>query len=175
MKNCFNLLIFLLIFSAFQVYAGAVDKCVDETGKVTYTDKGCKSKESSKEAYLLGTSTNSRYKNKKQPAAQSFKVSEIGGLTEQALVQCGKQAGKYFAGTNSKVTENSEVEFQSVVDRSLQHDKVAIVLAGTIRVNSEKDAEKMKIQCSASRSRETEWVLVFRDMRDDSKTSTAAK
>ena len=59
MMNCFNLLILLLIFSISQVHAGAVEKCVDETGKVTYTDKGCKGKETSQEAYLLGASLNS--------------------------------------------------------------------------------------------------------------------
>jgi hypothetical protein len=174
MKNYLNLLILLLILSASEVHAGAVEKCVGSNGKVTYTDKGCKGKETSQDAYLLGTSTNNRNKNQEKSTVRSFRVSEIGALTEQAVAQCGKKASKYFAGSHPEVTEESEAEFQTIVDRSLHSDKVEIVLAGVIRVQDEKDTQEMNIQCNASRSRETDWVLVFKDTSADSKSNTAA-
>lgn len=172
MKIYFNLLILLLIFTTSQIQAGAVEKCVDSTGTVTYTDKGCKGKETSQDTYLK--STNNRYKRPEKTTVNSFRVAEIGALTEQAVAQCAKQAGKYFVGSHPGVTEKSEAEFQSIVDRSLHSDKVEIVLAGVIRVKGEKEAQEIKIQCNASRSRGTDWVLAFTDSGADSKGNTAA-
>jgi hypothetical protein len=174
MKSCSYILILLAIFAAESVQAGVVEKCVDSSGKVTYTDKGCKGKETSQDAYLIGTSTNQHHKKPESTTMNRYRVAEIGILTEQAVEQCGKQASKYFSGSHPGVTEKSESEFQSVVDRSLQGENVEIVLAGVIRINGEKDAEEVKIQCTATRSRETEWVLVFKETSAQSISTTAA-
>jgi len=48
----------------------------------------------------------------------------------------------------------------------LRGDQVEIVLAGVIRYSAGKKGEpsqEMPIHCSASRTRETEWVLVFKE------------
>lgn len=174
MKNYLNLLILLLIFSTAQVQAGAVEKCVDSSGKITYTDKGCKGKETSQDTYLLGTSTSSHYKKQEKTTVNSFRVSEIGILTEQAVAQCGKQASKYFADSYPGITPDSEAEFQTIMDRSLHSDKVEIVLSGVIRIQGDKEAQEIKIQCNASRSRGTDWVLVFKDTGANHKVDTAA-
>ena len=174
MKNYLNLLILLLIFSTAQVQAGAVEKCVDSSGKITYTDKGCKGKETSQDTYLLGTSTSSHYKKQEKTTVNSFRVSEIGILTEQAVAQCGKQASKYFADSYPGITPDSEAEFQTIMDRSLHSDKVEIVLSGVIRVQGDKEAQEITIQCNASRSRGTDWVLVFKDTGANHKVDTAA-
>ena len=165
MKNCSYLLILLPILLSSQAYAGAVEKCVDSSGKITYTDKGCKGKETSQEGYFVGASTKAHYKNKKseKSAVHSFRVSEIGALTEAAIEECTQKASKYFADSRPEMAKNSETEFQTIKDRSLRGEKVEIVLNGIMRSKSDKDAQEIKIQCTASRSRETDWVLVYQD------------
>lgn len=162
MNKCAYLLILFLIIVIFPVHAGVVEKCVDSTGKITYTDKGCKGKETSQDSYLGKTNKS----NLQKTSAPGYKVSEIGTLTEQAIVQCTKQAGKYFAGSRPGVTKNSKTEFSSVVDRSLRGAEVEIVLAGVILYpgkNAGEPNQEMKIQCAAKRSRESEWVLAFKE------------
>ncbi|KPJ94980.1 MAG: hypothetical protein AMJ53_03990 [Gammaproteobacteria bacterium SG8_11] len=170
MKNYSYLLISLSILVAAQVQAGAVEKCIDSTGKITYTDKGCKGKETSQDTYLMGSTAKNR-KTSTKNIVHSYRVSEIGSLTEQAINQCTKQAGKYFADSHPKLTTDPETEFQTIKDRSIHGDKVEIVLAGVIRAKGEK--EELKIQCAASRSRETDWVLVFKDSDDNSPPAAA--
>ncbi|WP_455210942.1 hypothetical protein [Kaarinaea lacus] len=163
MKTCSYLLILLLILLSSQAHAGAVEKCTDSSGKITYTDKGCKGKETSQDAYFLGTNKKARYKKSDKSTVHSFKVSEIGALTEQAIDECTKQAGKYFADSRPDIVKNSETEFQTIKDRSLRGEKVEIILSGVMRTKSDNDAQELKIQCTASRSRETDWVLVYQD------------
>jgi hypothetical protein len=179
MKKYSYLLILFLMLAFSQAQAGFVEKCTDSTGKVTYTDKGCKGKESAENAYT-GTTESTKHKSQLQKTSMAgYKVSEIGFLTEEAVDQCTKQAGKYFADARPEVPKNSEAEFLSVVDRALRGAEVEITLAGVIRYQSDKDSDEqgekqnheLKIHCTASRSRETEWALVFKDAAAEAKSN----
>ena len=79
------------------------------------------------------------------------------------IEECTKKASKYFADSRPEMAKNSETEFQTIKDRSLRGEKVEIVLNGVMRSKSDNDAKEINIQCTASRSRETEWVLVYQD------------
>jgi len=147
--------------------AGSIEKCVDgTTGKVTYTDKGCKSKETHKDTYLPGTNTRKTDKN----TMVSFKVSEIGLLTEQASDQCTKNATKYFADSHSDIGKDASSEFLEVKDRSIKGADVQIVLEGVVRYKSKNQPQEIKIQCTASKSRNSDWELAFKDSESNSKS-----
>ena len=175
MKYYASLLTILLVLSSSQVQAGAVEKCIDSNGKITYTDKGCKSKETAQDTYLIGTESKKRHARAEKTSVTSFKVSEIGLLTEQASEQCAKQAGKYFTDSHPGATTPPKSEFLSVTDRSIRGDKVDIVLAGVIRYQSEKKSQEMQIQCAASKTRDSEWVLEFKDIVTNPKATAAAE
>jgi hypothetical protein len=171
-------LILLFILSAPMAQAGSVEKCVDSTGKITYTDKGCKGKETSENTYLGGSVSGKKGQSRLQKTSiTGYKISEIGFLTEQAVEQCSKQAGKFFTDSRPGVAAVSDTEFVSVLDRAIRGAKVEITLAGVIRYQGEKATEKekqeMKIQCTASRSRETEWELVFKEASTGAGSTTA--
>jgi len=168
MKKYSYLLILLPLLSASQVQAGAVEKCVDETGKITYTDKGCKGKETSQNTYLgIGAASHKGTTNLQKTSVVGYKVSEVGVLTEQASEQCAKQAGKYLTDSKPGAKQEAEAEFLTVVERALRGAEVEIVLAGVIHYKNEKAADaasqELKIHCAASRTRETDWVLVFKE------------
>lgn len=179
MKNHSYLLILLLLLVFSQAQAGFVEKCTDSTGKVTYTDKGCKGKETAENAYVGNANASKRKSSLQKTSMPGFKVSEIGFLTEEAVDQCTKQAGKYFTDARLEVPKNSEAEFLTVVDRAIRGAEVEITLAGVIRYQNDKDSDKqgekqnheLKIHCTASRSRESEWVLVFKDTGSAAKTN----
>lgn len=169
MKNPYTLLITLLFFVATPTHARPVEKCIDnDTGKVTYTDKGCKNKEVSKEAYLVGTDSkknNSKSANSAKNTSVSYRVSEIGLLTEQASEQCAKHAGKYLAESQPEISQiSSESEFLTVVDRSIRGDNVEIILSGNIPLKGEKENQSKALKCVATKSRDSEWVVVFKDI-----------
>jgi hypothetical protein len=178
MKNYCYLLILFLMLAFSQAQAGFVEKCTDSTGKVRYTDKGCKGKETAEDAYTGETGATKRKSHLQKTSVPGYKISEIGFLTEDAVDQCTQQAGKYFADARPEVPKQSEAEFLSVVDRALRGAEVEITLAGVIRYQSDKDSgtqgekqkHELKIHCTASRSRETEWVLVFKDAAAEAKT-----
>lgn len=164
MKIFSSLLIALLFFSVSSVYAGTIEKCVDNTGKITYTDKGCKSKETAEDTYLPGTkSSNQKYGKTEKTSMVSYKVSEIGVLTDQASTQCASHAIKYFADTHSNVDNKVTAEFLTIKDRSIKGADVQILLEGVVRYKSKNDDKEMKLLCTATRSRDKDWALAFKD------------
>ena len=162
MKKISILLFLLLIFDFSAAQAGSIEKCVDNTGKVTYTDKGCKGKETAEDTYVPG-------RKSRNPADKTtmvgFKVSEIGVLTDQAATLCAKQAIKYFAESNTEMEKNASSEFTEIKDRSLKGVDVQIVLEGVVRYKNKGKKQELekKLLCTASKSRNSDWVLAFKN------------
>lgn len=153
---CSSLFLFAILSSP-STQAGGVEKCVDANGKITFTDKGCKSKETSQEPYIGKT----KYK-KFTSTAIDYKVAEIVMLTDQANKECTKQAAKYFVDNNPAVKDRPRVDFTDVVDRKIKGIQMEIVLAGILIYKNEKETKQMNIQCTATKSRENlSWTLVF--------------
>lgn len=156
-------MILLVFFSGSHVFAGAIEKCIDSTGKITYTDKGCKQKETAQDTYVSNSVKKSKNTNTGKTTLVSYKVTEIGLLTDQAAEQCSKHAIKYFTDSHADVDRHASSEFLQIKDRSIKGAGVKIVLEGVVRYKANKKPKEMKLLCTANKSRESDWELAFKD------------
>jgi hypothetical protein len=163
MKNVITILISLLFLGISTAYGGMVEKCVDSTGKITYTDKGCKGKETAQDSYLTNAQNKGQKYGKTEATTVSFRVSEIGILTEQASKQCASHAIKYFADKHAESGKNATSEFLKIKDRSIKGAGVKIVMEGVVRFKNKNKPQEMKVLCTASKTRDTDWALAFKD------------
>ena len=162
MKKLHIPLIMLTLIAPTSVFAGGVTKCLDATGKITYTDKGCKSQQKAQDAYY-GKDVKKRAVASKTTYV-NYKISEIGSLTEQAQTKCGEKAHEFFVNSRPNTKSKTEAEFLEIVDRSIRGTEVEIIFSGVIHVDDDANQSQMKVQCTASKQRsDPKWTLVFKE------------
>lgn len=151
--------IFSLGFSATPVFAGNIVKCVDPgTGKITFTDRGCKAKQKTENTRLTKKKVNEKQE------ARHYTVSEIGGLTTQADKSCTDQYMDKFRSENPKMRIKPNIEFPSILERSINRDAVHIILEGTAKYEQADKMINTDLKCTASRrSEDKDWQIVLKN------------
>ena len=149
----------LLALGSAQAFAGNIVKCVNpNTGKVTFTDKPCTSKQQTQKTRL----TKQPLPTEKQE--RDFKISEIRNLTKQANAQCSEQYMDRFRSDNPKLRVKPAIEFPSILERSINRDAVHIILEGTAKYAESDKMINTDLKCTASkRSGDNGWQIVLKN------------
>lgn len=149
---------FLGVFCIPMANAGNIVKCTDpKTGKVTFTDKGCKIDQKT-------ATTRMSKKVEKKEQVHHYKVGEIPSLTKQAGSSCADQYIDQFRSENPKLRIKPDIDFSAILERSINRDAVHIILEGTAKYENKDKLINTDLKCTASkRSSDKKWQIVLKN------------
>ena len=163
MKVCGYIFCIVFLLATGVAHAGAIKKCIDATGKTTYTDKGCGAKTKAENTYLGTITANNNPNN--NTVTEQYRVSEIGYLTTETQTRCEQEATKQFKGRFSKTRIKPVVEFTEIVDRTIVWDEVNIVLKGVFTVDNKPVSTTIDFQCSTHKRKSGgDWDVEIKEL-----------
>ena len=161
--NYYYLVCMTLLLCTGMTHAGPIKKCVDATGKITYTDKGCGLKNKTEDTYIGSIAAKQNIQN--NTVTEQYRVSEIAYLTTETQTSCEREAVKQFSGKFPDQKIRPVVEYTEVVDRSIVWDEVSIVLKGTFTVENKSASTAIDFQCTTHKRKSgDQWDVEVKEL-----------